>query len=115
MPNDESDHSLFKVATMVTIGDRKRAHFLPSCWLVGFTPKLVAPKIFKACKHTKHHSVHVSMEGQEWISDINVNNFDMENMEQFIQLWGLLSDFQLSSRTKDSIVWIVEADGKYSS
>jgi hypothetical protein len=54
------------------------------------------------------------MEGQEWISDINVNNFDMENMEQFIQLWGLLSDFKLSSRTEDSIVWILSGDGKYS-
>jgi hypothetical protein len=35
MPNDESDHSLFKVATMVTIGDRKKGTFL-ALLLVGW-------------------------------------------------------------------------------
>jgi hypothetical protein len=111
-PNDESDRSLFNAATRVTIGDGKRASFWSSSWVDGSTPKLIDPKIFKAFKR-KNRTVNDAMLGQKWISDINVNNFTLEHIEQFIHLWGLILDIQLSPGIDDSIIWTLSDDEKY--
>ena len=112
-PNDASDRQLFNAATRVTIGDGKKASFWSSSWLDGKPPKDMAPLIFKASRR-KNRTVHDALTEHTWVADIAVEAFTAEHIGQFVQLWDLISDIQLSPDIEDSIIWTLSPNGCYS-
>ena len=112
-PNDASDRQLFNAATRVTIGDGKKASFWSSSWLDGKPPKDMAPLVFKASRR-KNRTVHDALTEHTWVADIAVEAFTAEHIGQFVQLWDLISDIQLSPDIEDSIIWTLSPNGCYS-
>jgi hypothetical protein len=112
-PNDDSDRQLFSAATRVTIGDGRKASFWSSSWLNGSPPKDLAPLIFKASRR-KNRTVQDALNGQNWITDLVVDSFTADHIAQFVHLWDLLSDVQLSPDIEDSIIWTISPNGCYS-
>ena len=101
-PNDASDLDLFNAATRVTIGNGAKASFWSSSWLNGTPPKDLAPLIFKASKRM-NWTVQDALADNNWITDIAVDAFTADHMEQYVCLWELLSDIQLHPDIEDSI------------
>jgi hypothetical protein len=112
-PNDASDRDLFNAATRVTIGNGVKASFWSSSWLHGAPPKDLAPLIFKASKR-KNRTVQDALAENNWISDIAVDAFSVEHIEQYVRLWDLLADIQLRPDTEDAITWSLTSNGCYS-
>ena len=48
------------------------------------------------------------------MSDISVQEFTLEHITQFVNMWDLLQGFTLDPETKDSITWTLTSNGKYS-
>jgi hypothetical protein len=84
---DEIDRQLFSVATKITIGDGHKASF----WQLG-SPKYIAAKKFTVSKR-KNRSVHDTLDGLKCISDIAINNFTADHVEQFIHMWDISLGF----------------------
>jgi hypothetical protein len=101
-PNDATDRDLFNAATRVTIGNGAKASFWSSSWLHGAPPKDLAPRVFKASKR-KNRTVHDALTDNNWITDIAVDAFTVDHMEQYVRLWELLSNIQLNPDIEDSI------------
>jgi mannosylglycoprotein endo-beta-mannosidase len=112
-PNDASDIDLFNAATRVTIGNGSKASFWSSSWLHGAPPKDLAPLIFKASRR-KNRTVRDALHDHNWVSDIAIDDFTVEHMEQYVRLWDLLSDVQLLPDSEDTITWSLTPNGCYS-
>jgi hypothetical protein len=112
-PNDASDLDLFNAATRVTIGNGEKASFWSSSWLNGAPPKDLAPLIFSASKR-KNRTVRDALDNQNWVADIAVQAFTVDHMEQYIRLWELVSNVNLTPETDDAIVWTLTPNGCYS-
>jgi hypothetical protein len=112
-PNDASDLDLFNAATQVTIGNDAKASFWSSSWLNGAPPKDVAPLIFLASKR-KNQTVRDTLDGQNWVADIAVETFTVEHMEQYIRLWDLIGNVNLTPEAEDAITWTLTPNGCYS-
>ena len=75
--------------------------------------KRPGPLIFKASKR-KNRTVQDALADNNWISDIAMDAFTADHMEQYVRLWELLSDIQLHPDTEDSITWSLTPNGCYS-
>ena len=112
-PNDDSDRNLFNAATRVTVGDGLKASFWGSSWLDGLPAKVIAPDLFTASKR-KNRKVQDALTDYKWISDLDVSNFTVNHISQFVQLWELIQETPLSPGTADSISWTLTTSGVYS-
>jgi hypothetical protein len=112
-PNDASDRDLFNAATRVTIGNGAKASFWSSSWLHGAPPKDLAPLIFKVSRR-KNRTVQDALTDYNWISDIAVEAFTVDHLDQYVRLWVLLADVQLHPDREDSITWSLTPNGCYS-
>jgi hypothetical protein len=112
-PNDAADLDLFNAATRVTIGNGVKASFWSSSWLHGTPPKDLALLIFKASRR-KNRTVQEALADHNWVSDIVVDTFSVEHLEQYVRLWNLLAEVQLDPDSEDSITWSLTPNGCYS-
>ena len=112
-PNNAADKELFNAATEVTIGDGMTAHFWTSSWLNGMAPMSIAPKIFEASKK-KNRRVQNALTNLNWVADISVQNFTVEHITEFVNLWGCLQEVTLTPGTVDTITWTFSPNGRYS-
>ncbi|XP_071683468.1 uncharacterized protein [Lolium perenne] len=91
----------------------KKPPFWSSSWLNDAPPKDLAPLIFLASKG-KNRTVRDALDNRNWVVDIVVQAFTVDHMEQYIRLWELVSNINLTPGTDDSIVWILTPNGCYS-
>jgi hypothetical protein len=102
------DRHLFNAATRVTLGDGLKVSFLSSSWLNGQTLQGIAPQIFQASKRKKA-LVHDALTDSRWIADISMENFSVEHITQFVNLWGLLQEVTIRlfghSHLTDHTLW----------
>ena len=110
---DYTDKCLFNAATLVTVGDGLKASFWESSWLQGISPRVLAPDIFEASKR-KNRNVHDALTDFKWIANLRIDNFTVEHISQFVNLWNLTHDIALTPGTEDTITWTLSATGVYS-
>lgn len=114
-PCDSMDRELFYVATTITVGDGRMAHFWHSPWLEGKKPKDIAPLVF-ASSSNKNKSVKEAMQDQNWVHWIKMEDgLSVDHIAQFCTLWEKLSQVELRDDLADDIKWNLTTNGTYSS
>ena len=112
MPCDKVDRQLFRISTIVTIGDGRKASFWHSSWLEGRAPIDIAPGLYKLAWR-KNRMVFDELQNQSWTRGLWRMN-TVEEMAEFVTLWDLVQQVVLTDRS-DEISWRWTADGAYSS
>jgi hypothetical protein len=111
VPCTEIDKQLFRACTLVIVGNGERARFWQDSWLDGRAPRDVAPNLYKLAWR-KHNSVKEELVNQNWNRGL-WRMATADEMSEFVILWGLLQDVQLSNQ-EDIIRWKWSRDGVYS-
>lgn len=87
IPCDETDKRLFATATLITLGNGKKAKFWSLAWLNGTSPQDIASEIYRISIR-KNRMVHVALQENCWIHDINLQGFNPDGLvHQFLRLW----------------------------
>ncbi|WVZ55170.1 hypothetical protein U9M48_005869 [Paspalum notatum var. saurae] len=111
-PCDKMDAALFRASTMVSVGNGASTSFWHDSWLDGKAPMDIAPNLYPFAWR-KNKKVSEELTDLNWTRGL----WRMETtqqLEEFISLWNLLEDIQLSDQ-EDSIQWKWTANGIYSS
>jgi len=109
-PVNEVDRQLFRVSTMVTIGDGAKASFWQSSWMQGQVPMDVFPDLFKLAWR-KNKTIREELVNQSWTRGL-WRMQTIEEMASFVKLWDLVQQVQLTNEP-DKIYWRWTADGNY--
>lgn len=113
-PCSKADMNIFYAATSIKIGNGGKTPFWHAPWLQGRKPIKIAPLIFDLSKR-KQWSVKLAMDDNAWIRSVRlVENFSMEHLTQFVNLWVLLLEVELDPNVEDYITWKLTEDGHYS-
>jgi hypothetical protein len=110
-PCDEIDKQLFRVSTIVTLGDGRQAKFWESSWLDGRAPRDLASNLYRLAWR-KNNTVAVDLQNQNWTRGL-WRMGTAEEMAEFVMLWGKLQEVHLVDRP-DEIKWRWSAQGVYS-
>ena len=108
----EEDSAFFNAATVIQLGNGKRASFWKSRWLSGQALATRFPQLYKHSKR-KNRSVAQALTDNRWISDID-HSLTQQIIVQYIELWELLEDITLVDSQEDTITWVFTSDGVYS-
>jgi len=103
-PCDEVDKQLFRVSTIVILGDGNKASFWNCSWLNGLAPRDIAPGLYKLAWR-KNRTVKEDITDQQWTRGLwRMDSVDL--MAQFVVLWDAVQQIQLtdSFRKKKDLV-----------
>ncbi len=112
LPWDEMDRCLFKAGTKITVGNGIKTSFWNDNWMDGQLPKDIAPAIYRLAKR-KSNSLKKELEDNHWLAMLHPITSLVE-IEELIQLGGLLQNINLVARQTDDISWRWTANGQYS-
>jgi hypothetical protein len=101
-PVDAVDKQLFRVSTIVTVGDGAKASYWQSSWMDGRAPMDLFPDLFRLAWR-KNKTIREELENHNWTRGL-WRMHSVEEMASFVQLWDLVQDVQLSDMP-DSITW----------
>ena len=73
------------------------------CNCVPVKSFMIAPKVFQASKKKKRRVDDAMTNNLNWVADIAVDDFTLEHISQFINLWELLQNITLITGTADTI------------
>jgi hypothetical protein len=97
---DQTDRHLFFSSTWVQIGNGKTTPFWEARWLLGSTPKDLAPHLFE-CARYKGRTIATELKNNNWIKNLQ-DISSTTHLEEFTLLFMALSDVQLNDQ-KDQI------------
>ena len=112
IPVTEEDKALFNAATVVELGNGKKASFWNSRWLNGEALASRFPLLHRHSKR-KNRSVAQALTDNKWISDTD-HNLSQPIIAEYLELWELLEDIVLDNSRQDTISWVLTSDGAYS-
>lgn len=82
---------------------KKKTFFWKDNWLYGFCSKDIAPNLFKLAKR-KNRNVGTELTNDEWLHSLRqITSF--EEIQELIQLGGLLSRVTLLNEIEDIVLW----------
>ena len=114
-PCSARDHDIFAAATNVTVGDGEKALFWESSWLNGRRPKDFAPLVFDIAKK-RNCTVRKALTNDFWAAHVDTQGgLSLEHISQFVRLWELIANVNLTPGVADLITWKFTKDGSYSS
>jgi hypothetical protein len=106
-----SESELFKACTTITIENGRHTKFWLDRWLHGRNPIEIAPALFRLARR-KHITVAQALDQGTWLRRLQRIETPVE-VSQFIDLWLLLSNMQLTAQP-DAIAWKITANGSFS-
>jgi hypothetical protein len=54
------------------------------------------------------------LHGNAWVDKVDLEqDFTMEHLSQFVELWWFIDNFQLNENVKEDIVWRLTLNGQY--
>jgi hypothetical protein len=112
LPITNEDRALFNAATIIQLGDGRKASFWDSRWLNGGTLAARFPALHRHSKR-KRRTVAEAITNNRWIGDIDYN-LTQEIIIEYVQLSAELENITLSDSQQDSITWVLSHDGAYS-
>ena len=110
-PVDAVDKQLFRISTVVTLGNGETASFWQSSWLNGEAPMDLFPDLFKWAWR-KNRTVKEELHEQNWTRGL-WRMQTVDEMASFVHLWDAVHEVQLTTE-QDNITWRWMADGIYS-
>jgi hypothetical protein len=108
----ETEESLFRAATAITLGNGKSTKFWHDRWVQGQSPKELAPKLYKLAWR-KSISVADGIQDNKWTRGLQ-QIANTEEINQFVELWQRVCEVNLSTQ-EDGISWRFSANRLYSS
>jgi hypothetical protein len=111
IPVDSHDLELFNVATIVQVGDYRKARFWTSPWLQGQVPASLFPVLYKHSRR-KNRTVFEAITDNKWIRDVDYS-MTHQIIAEFIELWERPDVFNLQEDQEDKIIWRFTSDGQY--
>ncbi len=113
IPCDNCDMRLFQAATTISLGNGEKTAFWQDKWLQSSCPKDIAPMCFNLAKR-KQRSVKTELTNNSWLLSFR-NITSIEEINEVVQLGGMLQNVQLQQHTTDDIKWNLNESGSYSS
>jgi hypothetical protein len=113
VPCNEVDRQLFRLSTRVTVGDGHCANFWESAWIDGKAPRDLAPNLYKLAWR-KNNTVEDDLKDMNW-TRVLWHMSTVDQMSEFVLLWGLVQEVQLVPDQPDTISWHWTTNGQYSS
>ena len=102
--------AVFKVATLSVLGNSESTLF----WLQGSSVRRIAPAVFAAVpKRRRQTSVAEALHGRAWVHHITGPR-TMRLITEFIILWNMVEQVQLSPGVPDTFSCRLTADRQYS-
>jgi hypothetical protein len=96
VPCDEVDKQLFRISTVVRLGNGNKARFWESAWLDGCAPRDLALRLFKLAWR-KNQSVSEYLSNDNWMRGL-WRMTEADEMVELINLWSLIQNVQLLPR-----------------
>jgi hypothetical protein len=113
-PCSEQDMDIFYAATTITVGNGIKTPFWYAPWLEGRKPIEIAPLSYASSKH-KNWKVAHALQNNAWVHKVELgDDFSLEHLSQFVELWGLIKNFQINDNLEDDISWRLTESGHYS-
>jgi hypothetical protein len=103
---------LFRVCTTITLGNGRSTKFWHDRWLQGKAPKEIAPPLLRFAWR-KNSTVSQAMTAGRWMKGLQRIS-STEEVQQFVMLWNLLRQVQLTEQP-DNVIWRFTENGHYSS
>jgi hypothetical protein len=107
LPCDDEDIALFRVSTMIYLGNRRKAIFWHDKWLHGSVPIDIAPNLYKLARF-KSRSVARELRNKSWMG-VARHISSREELVKFIKLWSLIKSINLREDENDHIQWKMDA------
>jgi mannosylglycoprotein endo-beta-mannosidase len=111
VPCSDLDRQLFRISTVVTVGNGQHASFWDAAWLDGRAPRDLAPNLYKLAWR-KRNTIATDLLNLNWTRGL-WRMSTAEEMAEFFVLWDLLQGVALSN-APDSIIWRWTANRSYS-
>jgi hypothetical protein len=102
--------ALFETCTTLVLWDGKSTSLWEDRWLQGNKPRVLAPTLFRLVTR-KNRTVAHGIEAGKWMTGLQRISTP-EELEQFITLWSMITQVQLSNEP-DKVIWRLSADGRY--
>jgi hypothetical protein len=103
-PCTTEDMDIVYVATTIMVGNGNKTPFLYAPWIEWRKSIEVAPLVFSSSKR-KNWKVTQALYGNTWVGKVDLEqDFSMEHLSQFVELWTVIQSFQLHENVEDDIV-----------
>jgi hypothetical protein len=116
LPIQVPDHvrSFFLVAIISEVGNGSHTLFWTDRWLHGQCIADLAPRLYATVpkRRIKKFTVHEALTDRTWVKDIQ-GALTVGAIVDFLQLWDLLSGFELHPEVEDPHIWRLSS-GQYS-
>lgn len=107
---DQTDRELFFASTEITVGNGPDTPFWEARWLLGASPKQLAPKLYQQTRF-KRRTVAKELRNMNWIKSLSTLNTE-SLMDECILLFSAIQNIQLSNE-RDRISWRWTNHGEY--
>ncbi|GJM95451.1 hypothetical protein PR202_ga12188 [Eleusine coracana subsp. coracana] len=106
---------MFDTSIEVVLGDGAETYFWTDRWLNGTSIKLLAPALVQAVsgRTQRSHTVQQALANKQWIRDIT-GPLAVTVIYQYIQVWILLRQINISPGVGDPINWRWMTSKQYS-
>jgi hypothetical protein len=105
----------FSVAIISKVGNGLNTLFWTDRWLHGQCIADLAPRLYAnvSKRRIKKRTVQEALTDWTWVKDIQ-GALTVGAIVDFLQLWDLLSGFELHPEVEDSHIWRLSSSGQYS-
>jgi hypothetical protein len=111
VPCNDIDRQLFRLSTVVILGNGVKARFWDSPWLQGRAPRDIAPRLYKLAWR-KNLSVAEELQDANWMRGLWRMDSAVQ-IAELIHLWPLIQDVQLNQQQEDALIWRWTSTGCY--
>uniref|UniRef100_A0A453SA40 Reverse transcriptase zinc-binding domain-containing protein n=1 Tax=Aegilops tauschii subsp. strangulata TaxID=200361 RepID=A0A453SA40_AEGTS len=111
-PSDKLSYSIFIASTVITIGSGATISFWHSHWWQGTPLRELFPQLYS---HSRGHnlSLMTALADRKWITCIKENP-TAQVLADYVRVWNITAQVNLSPTQPDDIRWKWTADGQYS-
>ena len=105
--------AFLSIAIVTEVGNGKNTSFWTDRWLLGQSLAQALPHLFSSvAPRARKRTVHAALSDRSWITDIK-GALTLQVLIEYLQLWDLLSNFQLQPDVEDVHIWQFSASSQY--
>jgi hypothetical protein len=111
----EDARALFEASVRITVGNGESVLFWEDPWLAGHSVKVLAPAVLALVRPScaRSRTVKQGRPGNRWALDI-VGALTVDAVVQFLRLWTMVQQVELSTEVTDRFAWKHTTDGEFS-
>jgi hypothetical protein len=111
VPCNDVERQLFRISTVVRVGNGIKVRFWDSAWCDGQVPRDLAPNLYRLAWR-KNLPLCEELADDKWTRGL-WRTTTTEEMAEFVTLWSKVQEVQLTD-AEDEIRWRWSANGRYS-